>query len=82
MGHTVFYPIFLQKYFRGENMEKREKNKPTPSSKNFNEKSETAFDLVNKYGTYEIQPTAATENAFPKIAQGLPKKENRKNSEE
>lgn len=32
-------------------------------------------DMVNKYGTYEIQPTADTENEFPKIAQGLPKKE-------
>lgn len=31
-------------------------------------------DMVNKYGTYEIQPTADTENEFPKIAQGLPKK--------
>ena len=31
-------------------------------------------DLVNKYGTYNIQPTADTENVFPMIAQGLPKK--------
>ena len=33
----------------------------------------TAFDLVNKYGTYNIQPTADSENEFPEIAQGLPK---------
>ncbi len=39
---------------------------------------ETVFDLINKYGTYEIQPTADTDNAFPKIAQGLPKKKNRR----
>ncbi len=39
--------------------------------------AETAFELVNKYGTYEIQPTADTENPFPKIAQGLPKQKNR-----
>ena len=39
---------------------------------------ETAFELVNKYGTYEIQPTCDSDNDFPKIAQGLPKKENRK----
>ena len=31
---------------------------------------ETAFEMVNKYGTYEIQPTADTENEFPCIAQG------------
>ncbi len=31
---------------------------------------ETAFEMVNKYGTYNIQPTADTENAFPQIAQG------------
>lgn len=40
------------------------------------EYSETdAFDLVNKYGTYEIQDTADTSNLFPMIAQGLPIKE-------
>lgn len=31
------------------------------------------FDLVNQYGTYEIQRTADTANFFPAIAQGLPK---------
>lgn len=29
--------------------------------------------LVNKYGTYEIQPTSDTDNVFPTIAAGLPK---------
>lgn len=33
-----------------------------------------AFDMVNKYGTYNIQPTADTHNSYPKIAQGLSKK--------
>ena len=28
-------------------------------------------DLVNKYGTYNIQPTSDTENVFPLIAPGL-----------
>ena len=37
-----------------------------------------AIELINKYGTYEIQPTAASDNDFPKIAQGLPKEQNRK----
>ena len=30
-------------------------------------------ELVNQYGTYNIQRTAETENFFPAIAQGLPK---------
>lgn len=29
-------------------------------------------DLINKYGTYNIQPTADTKNLFPQISQGLP----------
>ena len=33
---------------------------------------ETAHEMVNKYGTYNIQPTADTENLFPLIAPGLP----------
>lgn len=35
---------------------------------------ETAFDMVNRYGTYEIQPTADTENQYPAIAQGFNEK--------
>ena len=31
---------------------------------------ENVFELINKYGTYEIQPTADTDNEFPAIAQG------------
>lgn len=34
---------------------------------------ETPSEMVNKYGTYEIQPTGETDNEFPTIAQGLPK---------
>lgn len=34
---------------------------------------EDCVDLVNKYGTYNIQPTADTENTFPLIAPGLPR---------
>ncbi len=30
-------------------------------------------ELVNKYGTYEIQPTSDSGNVFPTIAAGLPK---------
>ena len=39
---------------------------------------ETPFDLVNKYGTYEIQPTNDSDNDFPKISQGLPNPKFRK----
>ena len=30
-------------------------------------------DVINKYGTYEVQATCGTGNDFPMIAQGLPK---------
>ena len=33
-----------------------------------------AEDAVNKFGTYNIQPTADTENLFPQISAGLPRK--------
>jgi hypothetical protein len=34
---------------------------------------QNCFDLINQYGTYNIQPTVDTENTFPLIGQGLPK---------
>lgn len=34
---------------------------------------ETVEQQLNKYGTYEIQPTADSDHLFPAIAQGLPK---------
>ena len=33
---------------------------------------ETSEEMINTYGTYEIQATANTENDFPAIAQGTP----------
>ena len=36
---------------------------------------DTAYDMVNFYGTYEIQKTADTENTYPAIAQGFNKKQ-------
>lgn len=33
----------------------------------------TAFDMVNRYGTYNIQKTADTENMYPTVAQGFNK---------
>ncbi len=37
-----------------------------------------SMEMINKYGTYEIQPTNDSGQDFPKIAQGLPNEENRK----
>ncbi|MBQ7725934.1 MAG: hypothetical protein IJT66_02200 [Clostridia bacterium] len=34
---------------------------------------EDAFDTVNNYGTYNIQPTADTDHMYPAIAQGFHK---------
>ncbi len=34
-------------------------------------------DVINKYGTYEVQRTNGMENAYPMIAQGLSEKEAR-----
>jgi len=33
-----------------------------------------AFEMVNNYGTYEIQATADTDNQYPAIAQGYNEK--------
>jgi len=33
---------------------------------------ETSGQMINSYGTYNIQPTADTPNDFPAIAQGTP----------
>lgn len=31
---------------------------------------EDVFELINKYGTYEIQPTNDSDHKFPTISQG------------
>jgi len=46
----------------------------TPSANSVMGQPETAFELTNKYGTYNLQPTNDSGNAFPKIAQGISKK--------
>ena len=48
------------------------KNRKTPSSNDYSKQPDSSFDLINKYGTYEIQPTADRADYFPAIAQGLP----------
>ncbi len=39
----------------------------------FRSNPETPLEIINTYGTYEIQATANNEKDFPAIAQGLPK---------
>ena len=33
-----------------------------------------SYDMVNKYGTYNIQPTTDTENLFPLIGPEMPER--------
>ena len=40
---------------------------------NIKKPPENAFDMVNCYGTYEIQPTADRKDMYPTIAQGFNK---------
>lgn len=40
------------------------------SATNFSSTPETCEEMVNTYGTYEIQATADSGNDFPAIAQG------------
>ncbi len=44
-----------------------------PSAEPFYGQPATAEDVVNKYGTYNIQPTADTDDFFPTIAEGMPR---------
>lgn len=74
----LYIRICIWKNTNGDNM-KNEKEK-FPYYKELEESitympdsPESPYEMVNKYGTYEIQPTAETANDFPTIAQGLPK---------
>lgn len=61
----------------GDNMKNEDKNRHyeelQESTTYIPDSPETPYEMVNKYGTYEIQPTGETANSFPTIAQGLPK---------
>lgn len=57
-------------------MSRRKKPFPhdaTPDVHAFPAPPESAESIVNRYGTYNIQPTVDTTNTFPLIGQGLPK---------
>ncbi len=51
----------------------------TVSSEGIIDTPETVFEQINKYGTYEIQPTSDRADFFPAIAQGLPTQPTNKN---
>lgn len=48
---------------------------PTPSVTTVYGDPETCMELLNKYGTYNIQSTAESDNLYPLIAHGLPRKQ-------
>ena len=52
--------------------------KDSPSSNNVSGQPQNSFEMVNKYGTYNIQPTNDSDNEFPEIAQGLGTQEKEK----
>lgn len=54
-------------------MSDKKKDQETPFLMPIGGSPETAEEMINKYGTYEIQPTADSDHVFPTIAQGLPK---------
>lgn len=56
-------------------MNKKNNKNPTSPSEAIFDQPITPIELVNKYGTYNIQPTADAGNEFPAIAQGIPKDE-------
>lgn len=45
---------------------------PTPMGNAFFGSPEDCFALINRYGTYNIQPTADADSLFPMIAHGMP----------
>ncbi len=51
----------------------KKKNTSQASAESYDGFPESSFDLVNKYGTYEIQPTCEMQSEWPEIAQGIPK---------
>ena len=70
-----------RKFFVSESKKNKNSkfNPPVEISVNYSVcNPDSCEEQVNVYGTYEIQPTNDSGHDFPKIAQGLPKEENRK----
>ncbi len=51
-------------------MRKRKKSRVDIAANSYDAFNGDSFDMVNSYGTYNIQPTSDTSNVFPAIAQG------------
>lgn len=49
----------------------KDKEIKTPSMLDNDGQPKNAFEYVNFYGTYNIQPTQVNENTYPAIGQGL-----------
>ena len=54
-------------------MRKKRTMDQTPDVHEFSSPPDTASDVINMYGTYNVQRTVDTENVFPLIGHGLPK---------
>lgn len=67
-GQNNFGDLFMKKD------KKQSKIKTDISCDPIHGEPHDAFDIINKYGTYNIQPTSDTHNEYPKIAQGLSKR--------
>lgn len=49
----------------------KDKEIKTPSMLDNDGQPKNAFEQVNFYGTYNIQPTQSSDNTYPAIGQGL-----------
>ena len=65
MGKIKSGGVNMKKYFKTKKESKENSTMYIPDL------PQDAFEMVNKYGTYEIQDTADTENEYPFIAQGF-----------
>lgn len=67
---------------QNENTENKMPYRQTPSCDPVFGQPESCYDVVNKYGTYNIQPTADTSNEYPAISHGLSKEERKRKEKE
>lgn len=60
---------------RKKHVDEGHEERSIPSVCPISDPPEDSFQMVNKYGTYNIQPTAEGAWAYPAISQGLSRKE-------
>ena len=63
---------FVKEKTQNENTSEKFHVVSNPSAISWDRTPDTAEELINTSGTYEIQATCATDNTFPAISQGLP----------